>query len=143
MSILSESNLDIQRIPKMGYVYWKFRTTLTNTPIPGYNRSIVESMAEQLRNVHLDELTPDLISDIIFQATGTRWDCIKCQPSPYKSDSHILVKFVGLLKTGYQSYMMNLLIIDPMIELQNLSLPINYRFYKIDDDTYLYDEFYK
>ncbi len=146
MSILSKSNEDLQRIPKLGYLHWRFKETVDDlwngsSSYPIYNVSLIHSMAEELRDKHIEDLTKEFMEDLIKRYTGDDWHWMFCSDNGYKDERCFLYRAMGTPKNdNYGRKHMSFVIIDPILYKEcgrawSTSIPE-------DDETFLGDEFY-
>lgn len=117
MSILSAD--PSPRIPQLGYVHFKPYRVEYGEQVPIYTREQCKKMMEELRDKHFEDVTEQLLTDILLRHTGDKWNVIEIKDR-FEDEKHKLIKMVGT-KPGRlygDTGLLNFLLIDPKIEYE-------------------------
>lgn len=117
MSILSAD--PTPRIPQLGYVHFKPYRVEYGEQLPLYARETCVKMMEELRDKHIEDVTAELLEDILLRHTGHKWNLVEITDR-YDDERYKLIKIVGT-KTGCtycDTGTLNFLLIDPQLEYE-------------------------
>lgn len=105
------------RIPQLGYVHFKAYRDEYGEQVLLYSREKCERMMEELRDKHIEDMTPELIGDILLRHTGDSWNIVDIADR-YTDERYKLVKMVGTKRSRVYADrgILNCLLIDPILE---------------------------
>ena len=76
-------------------------------------------MMEELRDKHVEDITEQLLTDILLRHTGDKWDIVEIKDQ-YEGEKYKLIKMIGT-KPGRlcgDTGLLNFLLIDPQLEYE-------------------------
>ena len=107
------------RIPQLGYVHFKPYRIEYGEQDPIYTREQCEKMMEELRDKHVEDITEQLLTDILLRHTGDKWNIVEIKDR-YEDEKYKLIKMVGTRpgRLYGDTGLLNFLLIDPQLEYE-------------------------